>query len=58
MNKYFKQESKKYEIIALADINNGVPIERFKKEIIIQEIKENYIACEGLKNAINKIKNR
>ena len=55
MNTEFKKEAKKFEIIAIADIRNGVSIDTFKNEIKIQEKKENFIVCEGLNNAINKM---
>jgi len=53
----FKQEANIYKILALADMDNGVPKVRFETEIKKQTELENYEVCEGLKQAIN-IKNK
>jgi hypothetical protein len=53
----FKQKANIYKILALADMDNGVPKIRFETEIKKQTELENYEVCEGLKQAIN-IKNK
>jgi hypothetical protein len=55
--KDFKREAHIYKILALADMDNGVPEIRFKNEIQKQVELEKYEICEGLKQAIN-IKNK
>lgn len=53
----FKKEANVYKILALADMDNGVPKVRFENEIKKQTELEKYEVCEGLKQAIN-IKNK
>lgn len=53
----FKQDANVYKILALADMDNGIPKIRFETEIKKQIELENYEVCEGLKQAIN-IKNK
>lgn len=53
--KDFKREAHIFKILALADMDNGVPKVRFETEIKKQIELENYEVCEGLKQAINII---
>ena len=53
--KNFKRKAQIYKILALADMDNGVPVSFFLSKKGEMETKENYEACQGIMDEIQKV---
>ena len=55
MSQKFKRKAQIYKVLALADMDNGVPASFFILKQGEMERNENYEACQGISDAIGII---